>query len=125
MDSGKVGDPGLPAPSPVLERMEFLGRNLEDAGVLRLNTGGRNVIQLGLKRSSPVQENGAASLPVHATPRSVTLCPAQEVLLTQYLHPWVFTSKHLGPGQTDQCGGTLGEMTDSCFTMVTTWNIFR
>ena len=62
--SGRAGGPGLLAPRPVLERMESLGRNLEGANALHLNTEERIVIQLGLKRSSPVRETGAASLTV-------------------------------------------------------------
>ena len=62
--SGRAGGPGVSAPSPVLEWMGSWGRNLEGASALRLNTGERFVIQLGLKRSSPVQEKGAAPLPV-------------------------------------------------------------
>ena len=59
--SGSPGGPGVSAPSPALERMEFLGRNLVSVSVLPLNTGGRIVIESGIKRVSPVQE--AATVP--------------------------------------------------------------
>ena len=61
---GVLGDPGANAPSPVLERMESLGKNPVCVNVLLLNSGGKIVIQLGLKRSSPVQEKALASLSV-------------------------------------------------------------
>ena len=47
------------------------------------------------------------------------LYPAQEVLLTLNLIAWVFTRKQkLRPGQADQCGRVLLELTDFCFTTV-------
>ena len=54
--SGGVGGPGVSAPSPALERMEFWGRNLVSVNVLPLNTEGRTVIQTILKRVSLVEE---------------------------------------------------------------------
>ena len=61
---GALGGPGVSAPSPVLERMESLGKNPVRVNVLLLNTGGTIVTQLGLKRSRPVQEKTSASLSV-------------------------------------------------------------
>ena len=54
--SGSPGGPGVSAPSPVLEWMEYLGRNLEVAHALSPNMEGKTVIQPGLKSSSPVQD---------------------------------------------------------------------
>ena len=44
--------------------------------------------------------------------------PAQEEQPRDKPHVWVFTGKHLRPGQVDLCGKAQSEMIDSCFTTV-------
>ena len=67
MVPGALGGPGVSAPSPVLERMESLGKNPVRVNVLPLNSEGRTVIQLGMKRLRLVLEKGASTLSVPKT----------------------------------------------------------
>ena len=67
MVPGTLGGPGVSAPSPVLERMESLGKNPVRVNVLPLNSEGRTVIQLGMKRLRLVLEKGASTLSVPKT----------------------------------------------------------
>ena len=52
--SGRVGGPGESAPSPALERMEFLGQHFVRVNAVPPNMGGRIVIAGGIERVSPV-----------------------------------------------------------------------
>ena len=56
--SGSPGGPGVSAPSPALERTEFLARNFVSVNALQLNTGARIVIEPGTERVSPAMETG-------------------------------------------------------------------
>ena len=55
--SGRAGGPGVSAPSPVLERMEWRGASIVSASALSLNTGVRSVILLDIRRLSPALES--------------------------------------------------------------------
>ena len=55
--TGRAGDPGVSAPSPVLERMESQGPNIVSVSALHLNMEGRSVILLDIKRLSPALES--------------------------------------------------------------------
>ena len=52
--------------------MESLGKNPVRVNVLPLNSGGRSVIQLGIKRQNRVLEQGASTLNVPQTATGAT-----------------------------------------------------